>query len=114
TALSISPEKLIFETTHAIGTTSYSQVVTVKNDGKIDLRVNAAIVSGENDFAITKPCPTNTLASGAECVISIEFAPIGPQTRTGRLRVNYQPADNSAPAANKEIDLQGTGAIPKL
>lgn len=111
--LSLSPDKLEFSE-HEIGTTSYSQVVTLKNNGKVAVRINVVISAGDVDFALAHPFPPESLAPGADCLIYVEFAPIGPQTRNGQLKVNFQPSDNSTPASNQVINLIGKGAIPKL
>jgi hypothetical protein len=111
--LSFSPDKLEFSD-HEIGTASYSQVVTLKNNGSVAVRINVVISTGDVDFALAAPLPPDTLAPGADCLIYVKFAPIGAEIREGQLKVNYQPADNSAPASNQVIDLSGKGFIPKL
>lgn len=111
--LSFSPDKLDFGK-HDIGTTSYSQLVTLKNNGKVALRLNVVISLNVVEFALETPLPKDTLAAGAECLIYVKFTPIDAKTRDGQLKVNYQPTDNSASASNQVISLTGEGAIPQL
>jgi hypothetical protein len=111
--LSFAPDKLDFDE-HDIGTSSYSQVVKVKNNGKVALRINVVIFTNDVEFALAEPLPPDALAAGAECSINVKFTPIDAETRNGQLKVNYAPADNSASASNQTISLTGKGAIPKL
>jgi hypothetical protein len=111
--VSLSPDKLEFGE-HDIGTTSYSQVVTLKNNGAVVLLLDVVISLNDVEFALSRPLPPVTLPAGAECPITIKFTPIDAEVRNGQLRVNYRPIDNSAPASNQTIPLAGKGAIPKL
>jgi hypothetical protein len=111
--INFTPDKLNFGE-RDIGTTTYSQMATLKNNGKLPLRLNILISKDEVEFTVETPLPANTLASGAECLIFIKFTPIDAGTRDGELQVDYQPTDNSAASSHSVLPLTGIGAVPKL
>ncbi len=106
-AVSLSPTALTFAS-QAVGTSSTSQVVTLKNTGGTTLTVSSFAVTGTNngDFTQTHTCGTS-LAAGASCTLAVTFKPTAPGTRTAALSI----AD-SASGSPQSVTLTGTGVGP--
>ena len=89
-------------------TTSAAKMVTLTNTGTGALTISSIAASG--DFAETSTggtaCPISpaTLASGANCVISVTFAPTALGARTGSLTVT-----DNAGSGTQTVPLMGTG-----
>ena len=89
-------------------TTSAAKMVTLTNTGTGALTINSIAASG--DFAETSTggtaCPISpaTLASGANCVTSVTFAPTALGARTGSLTVT-----DNAGTGTQTVPLTGTG-----
>lgn len=98
--VSLSPTSLTFGG-QLLTTTSSAQAVTLTNNGTGPLTISSVAASG--DFAETNTCPS-TLAAGANCTISVTFAPTATGTRNGALTI----ADNAAGSA-QPVPLTGTG-----
>ncbi|MFZ3215591.1 MAG: choice-of-anchor D domain-containing protein, partial [Candidatus Acidiferrales bacterium] len=89
----------------AINSTSAAQNVTVTNSGDAPLNFNNAFASG--DFSVSNSTCGDTLAVGAQCVLSITFSPTSFGPLTGTLTFN----DNApVPGSTQMIPLSGTGA----
>ena len=96
-------------------TTSTATNVQLKNTGLGPLTINSIATSG--DFAETSTgataCPVSpaTLAAGANCVISVTFAPTVVGARTGALTVtdNANGSPQSIPLAGSGWDFNLTG-----
>ena len=84
----LNPTSLSFGN-QAVGTTSGAKGVQLKNTGNSTLTIGSIAISGTNatDFAQTNNCPSS-LAPGAQCNISVKFAPTGSGTRTASLNVS--------------------------
>jgi Putative Ig domain/Abnormal spindle-like microcephaly-assoc'd, ASPM-SPD-2-Hydin len=109
-SINFSPNKLDFGD-HDIGTTSYSQAVTLKNNGKVAIKLSVALVN-DAEFAISHTWP-ESLEPGGECTISVRFTPIDAGNRQGKLTVNYTLADSSTPSSQASA-LVGGGIVPQL
>jgi Abnormal spindle-like microcephaly-assoc'd, ASPM-SPD-2-Hydin/Beta-propeller repeat len=96
----LSPTSLSFGG-QLVGTTSSSQVVTLTNDGDATLGVTSVAVTG--DFAQTGTCDSS-LAPGANCMISVTFAPTASGTLTGTLSIT-----DDAASSPQTVTLTGTG-----
>src|SRR6266481_5767425 len=89
-------------------TTSAAKMVTLTNTGTGALTINSIAASG--DFAETSTggtaCPISpaTLASGANCVTSVTFAPTALGARTGSLTFT-----DNAGTGTQTVPLTGTG-----
>lgn len=99
----LSPTSLTFGG-QLLTTTSATQAVTLTNNGTGPLTISSIAASG--DFAQTNSCPpsTSTLAAGANCTISVRFAPTATATRNGTLTIT----DNGA-GSPQTVPLSGTG-----
>lgn len=103
----LSPTSLTFSG-QLLTTTSAAKMVTLTNTGAIALTINSIAASG--DFAETSTgasaCPIGpaTLAAGANCTISVTFAPTAVAARTGALTIT----DNAGGSPHREA-LSGTG-----
>jgi len=84
----LNPTSLSFGN-QTVGTTSGAKGVQLKNTGNSTLTIGSIAISGTNatDFAQTNNCPSS-LAPGAQCNISVKFAPTGSGTRTASLNVS--------------------------
>jgi sugar lactone lactonase YvrE len=106
TPLQVTPVMLSFGS-QTVGTQSPTQVVTLTNTSTIAYEITGIILDlgvNPSDFLQTNNCPT-TLAGGANCQISITFAPAGIGAKSAGLLIS----DNS-PAPVLQVTLSGTGA----
>jgi hypothetical protein len=85
-------------------TTSAAKTVTLTNTGSSSLTISAIGISG--DFGQTNTCGTlpAPLAAGANCTISVTFAPTAVGARTGTLTVT-----DNAGGSPHTIPLTGSG-----
>ena len=85
-------------------TTSAAKTVTLTNTGSGSLTINTIGISG--DFAQANTCGAlpAPLAAGANCVISVTFAPTAVGARTGTLTVT-----DNAGGSPHTVPLTGTG-----
>lgn len=84
-------------------TTSAAKTVTLTNNGNATLTINS-IVTSPSDFAISNnPCGAS-LAVGANCIISVTFAPTAVGARTGTLTIT-----DNAGSGTQSIPLTGSG-----
>lgn len=96
---SITPASLTFGN-QAVGTTSASQSVTVRNTGNSPLSVTAVAATG--DFAQTNNC--TTVAAAGSCTVNVTFTPTAANLRTGTLSITHNAAGSPA-----TVTLSGTG-----
>jgi FG-GAP-like repeat/Abnormal spindle-like microcephaly-assoc'd, ASPM-SPD-2-Hydin/Divergent InlB B-repeat domain len=108
-AVALSPTNVSFGTV-AIGSTSMTKTVTLKNTGTASLTITGIAIAGSNagDFSQTHTC-TSSLAVGASCTISVSFKPTASGTRTAAVSIT----DNAAGSPQK-IALSGSGTTAKL
>ena len=96
-----------------IGTTSAAQTITLSNTGTAALTITSIAITGTNsgDFAETNTCPASnaTLATGANCTISVTFKPTATGNRTGSVSIT----DNAA-GSPQSVALTGTGVEPMV
>jgi probable HAF family extracellular repeat protein len=95
--LNVTPAPLSFGN-QAVGTTSASQLVTIKNKAATIIPITTVSVSG--DFVATNNCGAS-LAPGANCTIGVTFSPTLVDTRTGSLVITADVVYN--------VPLSGTG-----
>jgi hypothetical protein len=100
---SLAPASMSFTTT--AGTTSAPQTATLTNAGSTPLSILNISVTGAspNDYQQTNNCGF-LLAVGANCTISVTFAPVFPGSYPATLTVS----DND-PASPQTISLTGSG-----
>jgi hypothetical protein len=99
-SLSASPSSVSFGNEN-VGSTSSSQSVTVSNSGTAAASMSSIGVTGP--FGESNNCGTS-LAAGASCTVSVDFAPTASGAATGTLSVN-----SSAPGSPLTVALSGTG-----
>jgi hypothetical protein len=107
-AVSLAPPSLTFSS-HAVGTTSAAQTITLTNTGDGPLSLTSLAVTGANasDFAQTNTC-NSSLAAGGNCTISITFTPSARGSREALLAVTD---DAGSP---QTVILSGTGTAPAV
>jgi hypothetical protein len=91
-----------------VKTTSANKVVTVTNQGTTAITMGAITLTNTTDYAIvTNTCPASgaTLAGGANCAITLHFAPSSTGAKRGTVVVN-----DSDPSSPQLIGLSGTGS----
>ena len=101
--VTLTPTSLTFPK-KAVGVTSASKKITVKNTGNAILNISGITSSG--DFALAtspKPCGS-TLAVGKTCKIAVTFTPTQTGTRTGNVTIT-----DNAPGSPQQVPLTGTG-----
>ncbi len=104
--VALSPSTLTFGS-QRVGTTSAAQTVTLSNTGGADLTISSIMTSG--DFAQTNTCGS-TVAPGADCTISVTFAPTATGSRTGAVTITHDAAAGSPHV----VSLSGTGTAPAV
>jgi hypothetical protein len=106
-AVNLTATSLIFSS-QTLGTTSGVQPVTLSNTGNAALNITSLAVTGANagDFAQINTCGSSVTA-GANCTISVTFAPNAPGTRTAAVTIT-----DDAPGSPQTVSLTGTGSGP--
>jgi hypothetical protein len=107
----LSPDPLPFGD-HDIGTTTYPQGITAKNNGKIAVTISGVSLDNASEFSETHTC-AGSLDPGAQCFISVRFSPLGVETRTATVTVSYTRAGESIQLSSKAV-LSGKGFAPNL
>jgi hypothetical protein len=100
-AVTVSPASLNFPG-QSVGTASAAQTVTMSNTGSTLITIASIVTTG--DFSQTNTCGT-TLAVGANCIISVIFAPTAAGSRTGTLTIT-----DSAANSPQIVPLGGGGS----
>ncbi len=103
---SLTPPSLTFASLS--GTTTAAQTATLSNSGNAALAITGIAITGANaaDFAQTNTCG-NSLAAGANCIISVTFTPASAASFSATLSVT----DNAA-GSPQTVTLSGTGSAP--
>jgi len=104
TTLSLSASSLGFGQENMAATT-VPQTVTLTNTGKVTLSISNITVAGANpgDFAQTSTCGAS-VAAGANCSLSVTFAPTAMGSRTASLSIS-----DNASGSPQTVSLTGTG-----
>lgn len=102
--LNASPAQLTFPAT-AAGASSAAQTVTVSNTSGVTASPLSLTVSGS--FSLAQTTCAASLAAGANCTVSVIFAPLAAGPATGALTVSSTTIANSA-----VVQLGGIGAVP--
>lgn len=89
-SVTLSTSSLTFPD-QVVQTTSAPQAITLTNTGTATLIITAIVASG--DFAQTNTCG-NSLASGANCTVSVTFTPTQAGTRTGNVTITDNALDS--------------------
>jgi hypothetical protein len=106
TTVSLKPASLAFGQ-QEIGTTSAPQTVTLSNTGAAPLTISSIGMIGlGGDYTEANNCG-NGLAVGANCTISVAFAPTYPGLASAAVVVT-----DNANFSPQGVALTGTGAIP--
>ena len=90
------------------GATSAAQTATLSNTGNAALTISGISIGGTNAsaFAQSNTCG-NSLAAGANCVLSLTFAP----TAAGSFTATLSVADNAS-GSPQTVSLSGTSSLP--
>ena len=106
-SVTLAPSPLNFGS-HAVGTTSVAQHLTLTNGEAGFLAISTISFGGANpgDFKQTNNCGAG-IAQGATCTISVVFAPTAMGTRSATLSVN-----DSAGNTPQTVSMSGTGTAP--
>ncbi|MBZ5507999.1 MAG: choice-of-anchor D domain-containing protein [Acidobacteriia bacterium] len=90
----------------AVGTTSASKNVTIKNNLPTILTISSIVFGGANPGDFTQSATTcgTTLAAGASCTVSIVFAPTAVGSRSAVLNIT-----DGAITSPQSVALTGTG-----
>jgi hypothetical protein len=99
-AASVSPSSLSFGN-QTLGTGSAGKTVTLSNTGSAGLNITSILASG--DYSQTNNCG-GSLNAGANCTISVTFAPSNTGSRAGYITVN-----DTDPAFLQKVSLSGNG-----
>lgn len=103
-AVTLSPTSLNFPS-QTINSTSAALPVTLTNSGSATLTITSIAVTGTNstEFAQTNTCGTS-VAAGANCTISVTFAPTSASVRSASVTITDNAADSP-----QNVPLTGTG-----
>jgi FG-GAP-like repeat/Abnormal spindle-like microcephaly-assoc'd, ASPM-SPD-2-Hydin/Bacterial Ig-like domain (group 3)/FG-GAP repeat len=100
--VTVAPSALTF--TGQSGSTSAAQTVTLTNTGTAVVEISSVAATG--NFAASSACGT-TLAVGANCLISVTFAPTTAGSLTGTLTIS-----DNATGSPQTVALSGTATNP--
>jgi len=104
TWISLSPSSLQFGN-QKVGTVSSPKLVTVTNLGTGPVTISSVALKNQEDIQFTlQPMGCGTLAAGASCTVSVQFAP----TRAGSYPNVVQVKDNGG-GGLQQTTLSGTG-----
>ncbi len=103
-AVTLSKTSLAFAA-QQVGTQSAPQTITVTSSGNAPVVFGTPLAAG--DFAETDTCAGHTLAVGATCAFSVQFAPFATGSRSGSLTIYANVSGGQAVVA-----LTGTGTAP--
>lgn len=109
--LSISPSSISFGNGY-LGTTSPSQVVTLKNTGSTTVTLHGISLTGTNpsDFLEINTCASGSLAPGASCAAALSFKPAATGSASATLSIT-----SSASGSAQTVPISGSGnAEPTL
>ena len=98
-SVNLSPTSLSFPN-QVVGTNSASQTVTLTNASNVPLQISSIAIAGTNskEFTQTNTCPA-TLNPGANCQISVVYAPRLVETDSATLTVKDSGAPNTQTVA---------------
>jgi hypothetical protein len=101
--VSLSTTSLTFSQQY-VGTTSAAQNINLTNTGNAALSIASVSLTGTNpgDFSQTNTCGSG-VAAGANCSISVTFAPKGAGTRSAALSMT-----DNASGSPQTVNLTGT------
>ena len=91
--------------TQAVGTTSLTRALTLRNEGEAPLQIRKFNLSGaaSTDFDVIASCPSQ-LAPGASCQVNVAFKPASAGAKTGAIGL-----DSDSTVTVGSVDLTGTG-----
>ena len=89
----------------AVGSTS-SLLVTVRNNGSLNLLINSVQLSGDSVFSISNDnCSNKTLQPLSSCSLTVNFSPTALQNYQASLIIN-----SNDPSSPTSVPVMGTGA----
>jgi hypothetical protein len=109
--LTIAPSSLAFPATNQ-GAASASMSVLLTSSGSVPLHISSITLSGSNagDFSIVATtCIPGSYVPNASCILSVSFAPSGPDQRSALIVIT-----DDAPSQSQSIAVSGTGVGPAV
>ncbi len=101
----LASSKTLSFAAQAAATESAAQTVTLTSNGNSPVTISSMTITG--DFVESDNCTGQTLAVGASCTVSVQFAPSTTGARTGLLTVYADIAGGQV-----TVSLNGTGTAP--
>ena len=80
------------------------RVVTISNEGGLDLEVGAITLAGDGEFSVDTAGPI-TVAAGADATVTVTFSPVAEATSTGTLTI----ASDDPNQPTVDVSLSGDG-----
>ena len=102
--ISVSPHSVNFGSA-AVGTTSATKVVTVRNTGISDLTINGITFAGTNASEFTHTSDCTTVAKGGSCTITVALSPTSADIKTATMSISSSDPKKS----NVNVKLRGKG-----
>jgi hypothetical protein len=103
-AATLNPATLVF-TKQNVGSNSAAQNFSLTNTGSANLTISSAASTNATEFPIySDGCSGTTLATGAHCIVSVQFAPTLGGTRTGSIKIT-----DNASGSPQTVAVSGTG-----
>ena len=106
----VSPVELNFGSVN-VGSGSSPELITVTNDGIVDLEIGQSTLTGANegDFSIQNDnCSNQIISSDSSCSLEVVFSPISVGSKTATLIVPSNDRDENPVT----VSLVGTGMLP--
>lgn len=109
--ISISPTSLDFGNVN-IGATSSTQIFTISNTGKGDLKIGGITLANANDFKIqSNTCSNQTIAPSKTCTIQVVFTPKSSGLKASSISISSNDPDTKTLTAT----VKGNGVgIPNI
>jgi hypothetical protein len=102
--ISVSPHSVNFGSV-AVGTTSATKVVTIRNTGLSDLTINEITFTGTNASEFTHTSDCTTVAKGGSCTITIALSPTLADIKTATMSISSSDPKKSS----VNVKLKGKG-----
>jgi len=102
--ISVSPQSVNFGTV-AVGATSATKVVRVRNTGISDLTINGITFAGTNASEFTHTSDCTTVAKGGSCTITIALSPTSADIKTATMSISSSDPKKSG----LNVKLKGKG-----
>ena len=87
-----------------------TKIVTIKNDGNVDLSITDILITGTNkdNFSQTNDCP-GKLSPDSSCTVEVTFSPTSEGDKTATLKITSDDPDEG----EVDVALTGKGIFPE-